>query len=142
MMNTRKDQRISTLISYGHTREVAEATVASTPLDTDHLPAHGEIPIPESTWTPLTPDLHDKLDAAVYAEPDEAVEQVVIIQPAEPEQFLPLPVRRTLYVVALIMSVVAPVVALLHPDLAPALVAGAGLLNAAAVGTALANPTK
>lgn len=56
--------------------------------------------------------------------------------------FLPLPVRRVLYVLALVGAVGAPILAVSNPEYAAAVVTGAGILNAAALGTALANPSR
>lgn len=60
----------------------------------------------------------------------------------EPNQFLPLGVRRVLYVVSLAGTAIAPVLAVTNPEYAAAIVAGSGVLNAAALGTALANPSR
>jgi hypothetical protein len=60
----------------------------------------------------------------------------------ESSQFLPLPVRRVLYVLALAGFVTAPVLAVTSPDYAAAIVTGAGVLGSAALGTALANPSR
>lgn len=56
--------------------------------------------------------------------------------------FLPLPVRRVLYVLSLAGSVAAPVLAVSSPEYAAAIVTAAGVLSAAALGTALANPSR
>ena len=56
--------------------------------------------------------------------------------------FLPLAARRVLYVLALAGAAAAPVVALSHPELATAIITAAGVLNVAALGTALANPSR
>lgn len=57
-------------------------------------------------------------------------------------EFLPLAARRVLYVMGLAGAVVAPVVAVTQPDYAAAIVSAAGILTAAAIGTALANPPR
>ncbi|RZU66741.1 hypothetical protein EV379_3107 [Microterricola gilva] len=56
-------------------------------------------------------------------------------------QFLPLSVRRGLYLVALAAAVAAPFVAIAAPEYAPPVVTASSILAAAAVGTALANPS-
>lgn len=56
--------------------------------------------------------------------------------------FLPLAFRRVLYVLGLAGAVAAPVLAVTSPDYAVAIVTASGLLTAAALGTALANPSK
>lgn len=56
--------------------------------------------------------------------------------------FLPLGVRRVLYVVALAGAAVAPVIAVTQPEYAGAIVTGSSVLSAAALGTALANPSR
>lgn len=56
--------------------------------------------------------------------------------------FLPLAVRRVLYVLGLAGAVAAPVLAITAPEYAAAIVTGASVLNAAALGTALANPAR
>lgn len=61
---------------------------------------------------------------------------------ADSSQFLPLPVRRVLYVLALAGFVTAPVLAVTAPEYAAAIVTGAGVLGTAALGTALANPSR
>nr|WP_278101888.1 hypothetical protein [Microbacterium proteolyticum] len=73
---------------------------------------------------------------------DEALHYGVgVIEDPRPE-FLPLPVRRVLYVLGLAAAVTAPVLAVSAPEYAAAIVTGAGILNAAALGTALANPSR
>ncbi len=56
--------------------------------------------------------------------------------------FLSLGVRRVLYIVAIAVTAIAPVLAVTRPEYAAAIVAGAGVLNTAALGTALANPAR
>lgn len=65
----------------------------------------------------------------------------LVAEPASPPEFLPLAARRVLYVAGLLGAVAAPILAVSQPDYAAAIVAGAGLLSSAALGTALANPT-
>ena len=60
---------------------------------------------------------------------------------AAPE-FLPLAARRVLYVIALLGMAAAPVVAVSNPEYAGAILTAAGALNVAALGTALANPSR
>lgn len=57
-------------------------------------------------------------------------------------QFLPLPARRAAYVVALLLVAAAPIIAVSAPDYAAAILAAAAPLEAAALGVALANPTR
>lgn len=57
-------------------------------------------------------------------------------------EFLPLPVRRVLYIGALVGAVAAPVIAVTSPDYAAAIITGSSVLSAAALSTALANPSK
>jgi hypothetical protein len=59
-----------------------------------------------------------------------------------PAEFLPLAARRVLYVIALVGMAAAPVVAISQPDYAGAILTAAGVLNVAALGTALANPSR
>jgi hypothetical protein len=61
---------------------------------------------------------------------------------ADSSTFLPLAARRVLYVLALAGAAAAPVLALSSPELATAIVTAAGVLNVAALGTALANPSR
>lgn len=58
------------------------------------------------------------------------------------EAFIPLAVRRGLYLLALAGSVAAPVLAVYQTELATAVTTSAGVLNVAALGVALANPKK
>lgn len=60
----------------------------------------------------------------------------------EESHFLPLVARRVLYVIGLIGAVAAPIVAVTNPEYAGAIVTASSLLSAAALGTALANPTR
>lgn len=57
-------------------------------------------------------------------------------------EFLPLNVRRGLYLVALAAAVAAPFIAVTAPEYAAAAVTGSSLLSGAAIGTALANPKR
>lgn len=57
-------------------------------------------------------------------------------------EFLPLTGRRVLYVLSLVGLVAAPVLAVTNPDYAVAITTGAGILGSAALGTALANPSR
>lgn len=57
-------------------------------------------------------------------------------------EFLPLPVRRVLYVTAIIADVAAPFIAVTQPEYAAAAVSASGALSVAALGTALANPSR
>jgi hypothetical protein len=75
------------------------------------------------------------------AEPEVAVLDGELIAESAPA-FLPLAARRVLYVLALAGAAAAPVVALSHPELSVAIVTSAGILNVAALGTALANPSR
>lgn len=59
-----------------------------------------------------------------------------------PEPFLSLGIRRVLYIVGLAALVVAPTVGVNFPDYAEAITTAGNLLGAAALGTALANPTR
>ena len=72
----------------------------------------------------------------------EPVVEVVSELHAEPSPFLSLGVRRVLYLAGLAGAAIAPVLAVTMPEYAAAIVAGAGVLNAAALGTALANPSR
>lgn len=65
----------------------------------------------------------------------------VLVTEAAP-QFLPLATRRVLYVLGLASAVVAPVLAISQPEYAAAVVTAGGILQAAALGTALANPPR
>ena len=56
--------------------------------------------------------------------------------------FLPLNVRRILYVIALVGAVVAPGVAIVAPEWSAAIMTASSTLAAAALGTALANPSR
>ena len=58
------------------------------------------------------------------------------------DQFLPLTGRRVLYVLGLAGLAIAPVLAVTNPDYAVAVTSSATLLGTAALGTALANPTR
>lgn len=60
----------------------------------------------------------------------------------EREGFLSLGVRRVLYLAGLAGAAIAPVLAVTHPEYAAGIVAGSGVLTAAALGTALANPSR
>lgn len=57
-------------------------------------------------------------------------------------EFLPLAVRRVLYIVGLAALVVAPTVGVEFPEYAQAITTAGNLLGAAALGTALANPPR
>lgn len=59
-----------------------------------------------------------------------------------PEPFLSLGTRRVLYIVGLAALVVAPTVGVNFPEYAQAIETAGNLLGAAALGTALANPTR
>ncbi|MEF3405780.1 hypothetical protein [Agromyces sp. CCNWLW203] len=61
---------------------------------------------------------------------------------ADSASFLPLAARRVLYVLGLAGVVVAPVLAISQPEYATAIVTSSGILTAAALGTALANPSR
>ncbi len=61
---------------------------------------------------------------------------------AEPGEFMPLPVRRVLYLVGLAALIVAPSIAVEFPAYGQAIETAGNLLGAAALGTALANPTR
>ena len=61
-------------------------------------------------------------------------------EPAEP--FLSLTVRRVLYLAGLTALVLAPSVGVNLPEYAQAIETAGNLLGAAALGTALANPTR
>ncbi len=69
---------------------------------------------------------------------DDTTERITTSAP----QFLPLGARRVLYVLGLAGAVAAPVIAVTDPSYAAAVVTAAGILNAAALGTALANPPR
>ena len=60
----------------------------------------------------------------------------------EPERFLPLGVRRVLYVIALAAFAAGPVLAVTHPEYGTAIITSGNVLGTAAIGTALANPTR
>ncbi len=84
-----------------------------------------------------------EFEAAQVEQSDEtmpAFAEAVLVD--ERPEFLPLAVRRVLYVLSLAGSVAAPVLAVTSPEYAAAIVTGAGILNAAALGTALANPSR
>lgn len=76
---------------------------------------------------------------AYVGEPAEA--SVELVADPEPE-FLPLNVRRVLYVIALGALVAAPSIAVELPAYGSAIESAGNLLAIAAVGTALANPTR
>lgn len=78
------------------------------------------------------------LDEYQTLEPVEFGEVEFIDRP----EFLPLAVRRVLYVLALAGNVAAPVLAISAPEYAAAIVTGSAVLGAAALGTALANPSR
>jgi hypothetical protein len=61
---------------------------------------------------------------------------------SESDSFLSLGVRRVLYLAGLAGAALAPVLAVTHPEYAAGIVAGSGVLTAAALGTALANPSR
>jgi len=67
--------------------------------------------------------------------------EFVTADPA-PEPFLNLATRRVLYIVGLAALVVAPTVGVNFPEYAQAIETAGNLLGAAALGTALANPTR
>jgi hypothetical protein len=83
--------------------------------------------------------------------PAPAIREVAMreLEPIEAElveagvpDFLPLVGRRAAYVAALLLVVAAPIVAVSSPDYAAAILAAAAPLEAAALGVALANPTR
>ncbi len=84
----------------------------------------------------------------LYAAP--GVQSYGLVEPAvieselviEKEGFLSLGVRRVLYLAGLAGAALAPVLAVTHPEYAAGIVAGSGVLTAAALGTALANPSR
>jgi hypothetical protein len=76
------------------------------------------------------------------AAPDTTAAAVVQPAPAPAPEFLPLPIRRGGYVVALLLVVAAPIVAVSSPEYAAAILAAAAPLEAAALGLALANPSR
>lgn len=69
----------------------------------------------------------------------ESIELVAELAESSPA-FLPLTVRRVVYVVGLAGVVVAPVLALSSPELAGAIFTASSSLSAIGLGTALANP--
>lgn len=96
---------------------------------------------------PTTPQRYpngpQRYPAAVASTPLDDVELASVELVAESgPAFLPLAARRVLYVLALAGAAAAPVLALSSPELATAIVTAAGVLNVAALGTALANPSR
>lgn len=82
---------------------------------------------------------HTPQTRAEAREPVEFVEAELV---AEPDGFMPLGIRRGLYILGLAGAAIAPVLAVTHPEYAAGIVAGSGVLTAAALGTALANPSR
>ena len=76
----------------------------------------------------------DPGEIATYA----AAELVVEPAPA----FLSLPTRRVLYVAGLAAVVISPILAVQFPEYAAAVLSAGAPLTAAALGTALANPSR
>lgn len=70
-----------------------------------------------------------------------AVAELVAVADDVAPEFLPLGVRRVLYILGLVALVAAPVIGVEFPDYETAITTGGNLLGAAAIGTALANPT-
>ncbi len=87
-------------------------------------------------------------EASVAAAIDAAVADAYVptvtaeLGTVEREGFLSLGVRRVLYLAGLAGAALAPVLAVTHPEYAAGIVAGSGVLTAAARGTALANPSR
>lgn len=86
----------------------------------------------------MIPNDHTPQTRAEAREPLEATVELV----AEPDGFMPLGIRRALYILGLAGAAIAPVLAVTHPEYAAGIVAGSGVLTAAALGTALANPSR
>lgn len=61
---------------------------------------------------------------------------------SSPADFLPLGIRRGLYLLGLAALVIAPSVAVQFPEYGDAITTAGNLLGAAGLGTALANPTR
>lgn len=82
-----------------------------------------------------------RADARRATDTESTVELVAELSSAAPD-FLPLGVRRALYLVAIAALAAGPVVAIAWPELATAITTAGSLLGSVALGTALANPTR
>lgn len=72
------------------------------------------------------------------AEPIEFTTELV----AQPDGFLPLNLRRGLYLFGIAAVVVAPIVAVTFPEYGDGIMTGGQLLAGIGLGTALANPSR
>lgn len=79
-------------------------------------------------------------EPAAYAAAEPVMLEAAVFESSP--AFLTLGVRRVLYVAGLAAVVVAPILAVQFPDYAAAVLAAGTPLTAAALGTALANPTR
>lgn len=84
---------------------------------------------------PNGPRRYPDATPAAFAEPVE-------LGSVEPAGFLPLVVRRALYLAGLAGAVAAPIVAVTSPEYATAILSAAGVLEVAALGVALGNPSR
>lgn len=88
---------------------------------------------------PNGPRRYPDATPAAFAEP---VEYELELGSVEPAGFLPLVVRRALYLAGLAGAVAAPIVAVTSPEYATAILSAAGVLEVAALGVALGNPSR
>ncbi len=72
----------------------------------------------------------------------ELSDQIVTLEETSDPAFLPLGVRRVLYIIGLAALVVAPTIGVNAPEYAQAITTAGNLLGVAALGTALANPSR
>lgn len=87
-------------------------------------------------------DLNPGPDHAADYDPATDVPQYAELEAVDTApEFLTLPIRRVLYVSALVGAVAAPILAVTQPEYAAAIITGSSILTTAAVGGALASPS-